>query len=347
VATMQGVGVGRKVMISWPIDRRRAIGPWSGRHKMVAAVVGVVVIVLLGVDGFLLTQRDVATRVSFDSTLQQYRAHQQSHDLGAGVQPLAEAATGTGSTATQLSGTSALGASADGPAQAARPAAAPGHSGPVAVAGAAPSAAPFALPAEGVYKYRTTGGESISVAFGSHSYPSETYATVRHQGGCQWQEENDVIQEHTDKRTSCSKPGQLLQLDESRYVTFYGKTDGATYTCRPPQVMINVGEAPGTTHDSFCDDGQGNGSRLHGTDLGMSQMSVGGVTVRVYHLVVDGTLTGRAQGTSHDELFLAADTGMVVVWNRSVDTLADAAFGANVRYKENATFTLESLIPTT
>jgi hypothetical protein len=38
---------------------------------------------------------------------------------------------------------------------------------------------------------------------------------------------------------------------------------------------------------------------------------------------------------------------MVVQWVRSVDTDANAAFGAHVRYTENASFLLESLKPAT
>jgi hypothetical protein len=76
-------------------------------------------------------------------------------------------------------------------------------------------------------------------------------------------------------------------------------------------------------------------------------MTVGGVLVATTHLVLDSVLTGRARGKGHDEFWLTPDTGMVVQWVRSVDTLANAAFGANVHYTENASFTLESLRPAT
>ena len=56
------------------------------------------------------------------------------------------------------------------------------------------------------------------------------------------------------------------------------------------------------------------------------------------------TFTGQAERTSLDELWLAADTS-APRWERSVDTIADAFGGAKVRYREDATFVLESLVP--
>jgi hypothetical protein len=59
---------------------------------------------------------------------------------------------------------------------------------------------------------------------------------------------------------------------------------------------------------------------------------------------MNGTMTGRVRGTSTDELWLTPDTGMTLRWDRTVDTLANA-FGSEIRYKEDASFLLESLKP--
>jgi hypothetical protein len=61
---------------------------------------------------------------------------------------------------------------------------------------------------------------------------------------------------------------------------------------------------------------------------------------------VDGTFTGRAIGTSLEELWLVPETGMTVRWDRKVDTNADSVFG-KVHYTEDASFELASLVPQT
>ena len=43
---------------------------------------------------------------------------------------------------------------------------------------------------------------------------------------------------------------------------------------------------------------------------------------------------------------LLPQTALVLRWDRTVDTMANAAFGADVHYQEQATFLLESLTPT-
>ena len=80
--------------------------------------------------------------------------------------------------------------------------------------------------------------------------------------------------------------------------------------------------------------------------LGRGTVVIGGVTVAVVRIRIDGTITGRIRGTSTDLLTLVASTGLPVRWERSVDTLADA-FGSTVRYQEQARFELVSLTPQT
>jgi hypothetical protein len=201
-------------------------------------------------------------------------------------------------------------------------------------------------PAEGVYQYRTAGGESVSLLSAHHDYPADTYAVVRHTGGCGWHIRAEVVREHVDERTMCSEAGRLLQHAQSREVEFFSTRDGGEYRCDPPQVQHAVGDRRGATSVVDCTDGKGSFARLVRTTLGSEQLVVGGVPVEVLRLRVDGTLTGRYRGTSVDLLAIDAATGLPLVWERSVDTQADA-FGSSIRYQEQARFDLVSLTPAT
>jgi hypothetical protein len=197
-----------------------------------------------------------------------------------------------------------------------------------------------------VYAYRTSGGESISVASANHQYPERTFTTVRHMGDCRWQAKSDVIKEHTDIRNLCSQPGSFTQLSQSREIEFYGAKDGAEQVCEPPSLQHAVGETPGTISNSVCKDDT-SASKFERTYVGLEQVTVGGVNIEVAHIKIRSVLSGRTEGTAFDELWFLPTNGLTVRWDRTVNTLADAAFGAKVRYEEQASFLLESLTPAT
>jgi hypothetical protein len=144
----------------------------------------------------------------------------------------------------------------------------------------------------------------------------------------------------------CSTPGALFQLDQSRYITFFGQTDGMDYTCAPRMEAVSVSEV-GATRDAVCADATGDAAHIHETDLGLTNVTVGGVTVTAYHVMLDSVLSGRAVGRSHDDMLILATSGLTISWHRSVDTLANAAFGAKAHYTEHAAFDLISLTPQT
>ena len=96
-----------------------------------------------------------------------------------------------------------------------------------------------------MYEYRTSGGEQVSVLAARHDYPSATYAAVRHTSGCGWQIHAAVVQEHVDERTMCTGPDGISQVSQTRGVSFFGTTDGGTFTCRPAAVMATPADVAG------------------------------------------------------------------------------------------------------
>ncbi len=207
------------------------------------------------------------------------------------------------------------------------------------------SSGPYELPSQGVYTYRAKGREQVSILGAHHDYPERVYATVRHLDGCRWEHRNDVIKEHVDRRVWCSQAGQLTQVLQGREVEFFGQRDGSSATCSPPMVIHEVGDGPGTSHEGECS-GKAATAKIRRTIVDDKDFVVGGKTVKAVHLRIETTFTGMATGTSNEEVWLDAATGMTLRWDRVVDTDANSAFG-NVHYYEDASFVLESLVPTT
>jgi hypothetical protein len=300
------------------VNRRR-----RARRRLRIAIAIPVVLLLVGTT-FVLTQRNVTTTVSLDDVTANFRAEQP------------------GVAKTDTASSSAPTAAAEGEAASDTPAVAK-------TAAAESDQGMFAsLPHEGVYAYRASGGEKISVFGASHQYPERVYATVRHLGGCRWEHRNDVIEEHVDRRELCNEGGAHLQLGQAREVEFFGKRDGGNMRCDPPALQHATKDAPGATSTAKCVDAKtGDHATVLRTFLGLQSLSIDGRSVEAVHYEVESTFTGHATGTSVDRLWVLPETGMTLRWDRTVDTMANASFGAEVRYQEEASFVLESLQPAT
>jgi hypothetical protein len=308
--------------------RRRAL-------RIGLGLVLVVDLAVLGTDGFLLSHRTTTTKVDLHDALAQFRAT-------SGV-PAATAGTDA-STSTTIAAATTVSVAPTAPTSSSAATSSSVPAGiPVSSAPTTPSHGP---PTAGVYTYATSGGETISVLGAHHDYPAVTYASVQPTGGCGWRIHAELIKEHVDERQMCSDAGSIQQLSQSREVTFFGTTDGGTYTCHPPQVQVAPGDGPGSRIEVDCGDGKGSNAHLVRTIVGFGTATVGDQVVDVVRIRVDGTLSGRIHGTSLDTLTLVAGTGLPVHWDRMVDTLAQA-FGSTVHYVEHATFDLQSLSPQT
>jgi hypothetical protein len=317
---------------------------WIHRHRRLTALLGVFTVVVVGAGGWVLAERNRTTPLSLADAMARYRAST--------TVPASDAAVGAvqGDGAPETPGAP----SPEPREEVATPTPAPPSGAPnpglrAADAGPVvttpPAVSRYRRPAEGVYSYRASGGESISVAGANHDYPERSYATLRHADGCLWELQLDVIEEHRDELLLCSEPGRVLQLEQGRTVSFFGKQDGVRNRCEPSQLFHAVGETPGTATVVQCGDGKGNHAQMTRTYLGSETMQIDQVEVDVERIRLDGTFSGKAEGTSVDELWLVSSTGMIARWTRYVDTKADAAFGAKVTYRESASFVLESLEP--
>jgi hypothetical protein len=109
-------------------------------------------------------------------------------------------------------------------------------------------------------------------------------------------------------------------------------------------LMQEDGETPGTVTTARCNDGDGGYAAATRRYEGTSQVAVGGVSVQAVKVRIDSRMTGKIEGESSDTLWLHPLTGMTLRWDRTVDTLA-SAYGAKVRYQEDASFVLASLEP--
>jgi len=299
-------------IVAMPIRRKPRRWRLLFRGAILATILAV-----LGTNAFVLTNRGVTTEVGLDQAIAGFR-----ESIPARVQARAARAL-----------------AAPASARATTP-----HRRPAAGFGApTPTAPPVALPADGVYTYRTTGGERISFGGGHHDYPERTYASVKAQRGCVWRLEHTIIAEHTEERSFCTRSAMVALVTETVAITFFGHTDGGTYRCEPPLPFGDGARRAGSSLRVTCANGE---ERVDSTVrfLAPEAITVGDTVVRALRVTIDGVVSGRATGTSHSDVWVHPVTGMLLKLSRVVHSESEA-FGTTVSYDEEATFVLASLRP--
>jgi len=93
--------------------------------------------------------------------------------------------------------------------------------------------------ASGVYRYRTTGQETVDVLGGAtHHYPTETTITVT-RDGCGVRLHWDALVERRDEWALCATPtGTELQTVGLRYHEFFGSADAEDVICDRTVVLV-------------------------------------------------------------------------------------------------------------
>jgi hypothetical protein len=207
-----------------------------------------------------------------------------------------------------------------------------------------PGAAPtFGMPDEGVYTYVTEGWETVSMAGARHDYPSETFAAVRHLGGCGWETDHQFVEEHRERKEYCSDGSALLALGFDSYITFFGQTAESHGRCDPPQVSAHLPAEPGQRYTSSCA-GDGWTSEAIVTFVGRESLEVGGQALEALHYTQETTLQGSNRGQSHMDVWYDPSTGLPLEVIRTTQSFTHA-FGSEVEYNEDVRFVLASLAP--
>ncbi len=289
--------------------------------------------VLLTGTVFVLTQRNVTTTVSFDDAVEAFRADHADGPAAAEAAPIAV----TAATEEDEAGKPAARGAEPELNAALGPEAAPVEQGSA-------DAVDYAVPAPGVYAYRTTGGESVSMFGAKHDYPERSFATVRKIDGCGWEHRLEVIAEHVDIRGYCGEGGVLRQLFYETHITFLGKREVRSMPCEPVINLHRREIAAGDAQNVSCSDGAGSQARMTRTFHGTVPITIGGEKVEAFKVTIAARMSGNTKGTSRNTLWVEPTTGLTLRWDRTTDTLAKA-YGATVRYKENASFVLEALAP--
>jgi hypothetical protein len=196
------------------------------------------------------------------------------------------------------------------------------------------------LPSPGVYSYRTTGGESLSIPGMDRSFPPTTSMIVTG-GNCasvSWV----PLTQHTETMTECAGPDGGFSVP--RLVTqesIAGSDTTSTVACPATAYLLPPGATAGQKWSATCAlRSPAEKVGLAGEALGQSTMSIAGHSVSVEHTRVTLTFDGSQAGTNPTDFWIVPSNGLIVQEKEAV-----AVASGGVDYSENMLSTLTSLSP--
>ena len=208
-------------------------------------------------------------------------------------------------------------------------------------------------PAAGVYLYRGSGNESLTLPPKDHAQGPDMPATVVHRADGCWTFRIDYSSAHWQQWTFCPTDGGLVEVGNQTFETwdfvFTTYDSATTMTCDPPSVLVRAGMRPG---DSWTQECRGTSSNSPGetvtagpyTFVGDTTVDVGGTKVPAHHFRQVRKLSGVQQGDQVVDLWLDRDTGLMLRNVRSQTVRTDTPVGAST-YTETGNFRLTTLTP--
>jgi hypothetical protein len=196
------------------------------------------------------------------------------------------------------------------------------------------------LPSPGVYSYRTTGGESLSIPGMARSFPPTTSMIVTG-GNCatvSWV----PLTQHTETTTECAGSGGGFTVP--RLVTqesIAGSDTTSTVTCPATAYLLPPNATPGQKWSASCAlRSPAEKVALNGEMLGRSTLSIGSHSVSVERTRITLTFDGSQAGTNPTDFWIVPSSGLIVQEREAV-----AVTSGGIHYTESMLSTLTGLSP--
>lgn len=207
-------------------------------------------------------------------------------------------------------------------------------------AGALATSVRARLPLSGVYTYRSTGSEGLSILGVQRSFPAQTTMTVT-DGTCAsvtWA----PLEEHTETTVVCPAAGGAYSIpDTVSHESIGGSTTTSTMHCPGTLYLLPPAVQTGQHWSSRCtmtDPHQP--AAISGVALGPATVRVGGREVPTERVRLTVMLKGTATGTNPTEYWIVPADGLIVRERETVDVVQDG-----VRYSQTSDSVLTSVNP--
>jgi hypothetical protein len=197
------------------------------------------------------------------------------------------------------------------------------------------------LPAPGVYNYRTSGYERLSLAGISRSFPSSSEVVVT-DGACatvRWV----PFEQHMEGLVECSgRNGAVGMVSALSDEEIAGVRTAEVIHCPAGAYFMPARPAPGQRWSATCHAGS-QAVAFGGRVLGWSTIAVHGRREPALHTRLTLTFRGEERGSNPTDYWVSPTTGLILREQEAVDLSQRTGPLGSVRYQEQMAITLTSL----
>ncbi|MHB1518685.1 MAG: hypothetical protein ACYCVN_04745 [Acidimicrobiales bacterium] len=199
------------------------------------------------------------------------------------------------------------------------------------------------LPVAGVYRYRTTGGEQLSVGAINRAFPPTTEMIVT-DATCSTMKWEPLVQ-HMEGVVVCPAVGGGTTLSAAlSQETIAGTQTTESILCPRGTFFLPPHPAVGERWTDVCQSAHQRVD-LVGQVLGSSSVAVGKRLLPALHTRIALTFSGSETGTNPTDYWLSPGSGLVLRQRESVDLSQQAGPLGEVRYTESMAISLDSTTP--
>jgi hypothetical protein len=199
------------------------------------------------------------------------------------------------------------------------------------------------LPPPGVYRYRTSGGEQLSIAGISRTFPPATDMIVT-DGRCatmKW----EPLEQHIEGLVECpTGDGAISITSAPSYEQIAGTQTTSDIRCPAGTYLVPPDPVAGDRWRTTCHS-PGQNVVFSGAVIGRSSVTVGGRSVPALHTRLTLTFSGSQTGTNPNDYWVSLPDGLILKQSETVRVSDPAGPLGSVRYAEQMAITLTSLSP--
>jgi hypothetical protein len=200
------------------------------------------------------------------------------------------------------------------------------------------------LPSTGVYRFKTSGSEHLSIGSISRSFPSVSDMIVTQAAGCATMKWDPLVQ-HMEGLVECAQKNGALDIQSAlSYESIAGTQTTSVIKCPTGTPFVPSHPTVGERWHATCHS-KGESVVFSGRVLGKADVDVGGSQVPALHTSLNLSFSGSQSGSNPNSYWVSLQSGLILRQSETVDVAQKTGPFGSVRYTEQMAIALDSVTP--